>query len=87
MTYKVEWSKPAKRAIAERLPLEIGRAVRELVMGAIAENSHRVGKELRPPLDGIRSVRRGENRVLYRIDEQARTIMITDIDHRRTIYR
>jgi len=87
MTYKVEWSKPAKRAITARLPLEIGYAVRELVMGAIAENPHRVGKELRPPVDGIWSARRGEYRVLYRIDEQSRTILITDIDHRRTIYR
>lgn len=39
-----------------------------------------------PPLDDRFSVRRGTYRIIYRIDDGARTVTVVDIDHRRDIY-
>lgn len=46
-----------------------------------------MGKELRRQLVGILSARRGTYRVLYRIDEDARKVVVLRIDHRRDVYR
>jgi mRNA-degrading endonuclease RelE of RelBE toxin-antitoxin system len=42
---------------------------------------------LSTPLDDRHSARRGTYRVIYRIDEKARTVTIVDITHRRDAYR
>jgi mRNA interferase RelE/StbE len=46
-----------------------------------------VGKPLRSDLAGIHSARRGTYRVLYRINEEGREVIVVRIDHRSDAYR
>lgn len=87
MTYGVRWSSGARRAIENTLPESVAAAVWEFVNGALADNPHRVGKQLVGPKVGTWSARRGQYRVLYKIDEGASVVTVLDIDHRRDVYR
>jgi mRNA-degrading endonuclease RelE of RelBE toxin-antitoxin system len=40
-----------------------------------------------PPLDDRHSARRGTYRVLYRINEETREVVVLRVGHRRHIYR
>jgi ParE toxin of type II toxin-antitoxin system, parDE len=55
--------------------------------GPLAENPHRVGKPLLEPLAPQYSARRGEYRVLYLIEDEQVTIIITAATHRADAYR
>ncbi len=76
-----------RRALAERLPESVACAAFDFINGPLLDNPHRVGKRLQPPLADRYSARRGTYRVLYRIDDSARTVTVVDIDHRDTVYR
>jgi mRNA-degrading endonuclease RelE of RelBE toxin-antitoxin system len=47
----------------------------------------RVGTPLRGQLEGIWSARRGTYRVLYRIEEETREVVVLRVAHRRHVYR
>jgi mRNA interferase RelE/StbE len=49
-------------------------------------NPRRVGKMLRRELAGIWSARRGTYRVLYRIDDDPKEVVVLRIEHRRDVY-
>lgn len=86
--YEVDLTKTARRALAEQLPLEVALAVSDFLLGPLADNPHRLGKELDPPLAGVYSARvMREWRVLYVIDDQHHHITIRAINHRRDAYR
>ena len=70
-----------------RLPAKTASAIFEFVDGPLRENPLRVGRELRGELTGLWSARRGEYRVIYRLDEETRTIHLVLISHRRDAYR
>jgi mRNA interferase RelE/StbE len=70
-----------------RLPETIGTAVVELCYGALAENPQQVGQALKFDLAGLHSARRGDFRVIYRIDEADRRIDVVAIEHRADVYR
>lgn len=78
---------PAARAIQQGLPEPVAAAVIEFLLGALLQNPHRVGKPLRGELAGIHSARRGTYRVLYRINERDRDVVVLRIEHRRDVYR
>ena len=78
---------PARRAIAEELPKAVAAAVIDFITTALLENPRRVGKPLRNDLDGVWSARRGTYRVLYRIHQSRREVVVLRIDHRRDAYR
>jgi len=84
--YSVEWSSPAKRAI-ERLPEKVALAAIEFIYGPLAEAPQRVGHPLRFQLEGLHSARRGDHRIIYRIDEARRRVIIEAIGHRSDVYR
>lgn len=81
----------ARRALTEPpptgLPLSAAFAAREFIHGPLLESPHRVGTRLMPPLDDRFSARRGTYRVIYRIDEQRRTVTVLDVGHRAHVYR
>jgi mRNA-degrading endonuclease RelE of RelBE toxin-antitoxin system len=52
-----------------------------------ADLATRVGKPLFGPLAGCHGALRGTYRIVYRIEENTRTVHILDIDHRAGIYR
>ena len=62
-------------------------AVIDFITTALLENPRRVGKPLRDDLAGIWSARRGTYRVLYRIRDDLREVVVLRIDHRRDAYR
>ena len=42
---------------------------------------------IRAPLDGLHAARRGEFRVIYKIDDEQIVVLIVTIEHRRSVYR
>lgn len=56
-------------------------------LDSLSENPYRLGKPLGPPLEGHHSARRGEFRVIYRIDDDASAVRVVSIRHRRDAYR
>lgn len=85
--YELVVAGPAARAIAEQLPEAVAAAVIDLITGPLVADPRRVGKPLRDELQGVWSARRGTYRVLYRIDDASREVIVLSVDHRRTAYR
>ena len=86
-SYELVLTPPAVRAIQSGLPEAVAAAVIEFLTGALLQNPHRVGKPLRGDLTGIHSARRGTYRVLYRINQEDREVVVVRIDHRSDAYR
>lgn len=84
--YRVEWAPSAKRDLA-RLPEKVATAVVEFIYGGLADNPQRVGRSLHLELAGLHAARRGDFRVIYRIDEADQRITVALIDHRSDVYR
>ena len=85
--FELALTPPATRAIRSGLPESVAAAVIEFLIGALVKNPHRVGKRLRGDLAGIYAARRGTYRVLYRINEVEREVVVLRIEHRRDAYR
>ena len=86
--YEVDLTRTARRALAETLPLDVAIGVSDFLTGPLAENPHRVDKELDVPLRGVHSARvMREWRILYRIDETTHRVLVQAIGHRRDVYR
>jgi mRNA interferase RelE/StbE len=84
--YHVEAAGSARRDM-QRLSGKIAAAIVEFITGPLAGNPQRLSKPLRGELDGYRSARRGDYRVVFRIDENEHTVIIVGIRHRAHIYR
>lgn len=84
--YAIAWTAPARRALA-RLPEKVATAAVEFVYGSLAANPHRVGKPLKLGLVGLHSARRGDYRVIYRIDDRGHRLDVVAIEHRSDAYR
>ena len=78
---------PAVRALQSGLPEAVAAAVIEFLAGTLVTNPQRVGKPLRGDLAGIYSARRGTYRVLYRINDIRREVIVLRIEHRGDAYR
>lgn len=84
--YDIEWTSSARRSL-DRIPEKAATACIEFIYGALSDNPHRVGRELRLQLFGKRSARRGDFRVIYEIDDEERIVTVIAIDHRSDAYR
>ena len=85
--YELVLTPPARRALTDRLPEAVVTAVIDFLTTALVENPRRVGKPLRGDLAGIWSARRGTYRVLYRLREDPREVIVIRVDHRKDAYR
>ena len=85
--YELVLTPPARRALTDRLPEAVATAVIDFLTTALVENPRRVGKPLRGDLAGIWSARRGTYRVLYRLREDTREVIVLRVDHRKDAYR
>ncbi len=85
--YELVLTPPAARAVRNELPESVAAAVIEFLTGALVDNPHQVGKRLRGDLAGIYSARRGTYRVLYRINDDRKEVVVLRIDHRSEAYR
>jgi mRNA interferase RelE/StbE len=84
--YRVEFTPPARRGLS-RLPEKVAAAAVEFCFGPLAANPRRVGKPLQRELAGRHAARRGDYRVIYRIDESARAVYVLRVDHRADVHR
>jgi mRNA-degrading endonuclease RelE of RelBE toxin-antitoxin system len=82
----IEWAGHARRAL-ERLPEKVGTAAIDFIYGPLAEEPHRLGRPLRFELEGLHSARRGDHRIIYRIDEDMGRVVVEVIQHRADTYR
>lgn len=85
--YELVLTPPAWRALTNTLPEAVAAAVVEFLTTALVSTPRRVGKPLRFDLEGIWAARRGTYRVLYRINEDTREVVVVRIEHRRDAYR
>lgn len=85
--YRLIIAPTARRQLAEGLHESVAFAAYEFIANALASQPHRVGKRLHPPLEDRHSARRGTYRVIYRIDDEAMTVTVLNIAHRRDAYR
>jgi mRNA interferase RelE/StbE len=53
--YEIDLTRTVRRAMAERLPLDVVIGASEFINGSSADNPHRVGKELGRPYHGVYS--------------------------------
>lgn len=77
----------ARKQLAEQLPESVAFAAYEFIIGPLLDNPHRVGKQLRPPLNDRYNARRGTYRVLYRIDDERRQVTVVGVFSRTDAYR
>ena len=84
--YDIALTPEAQRQLS-RLPEKVVAAVLEGLYGSIARHPWRVSKPLHDEFVGLRATRRGEYRVVFRIDESKHLIVVRRIDHRRDVYR
>lgn len=84
--YEVEITKEGLRHLA-RLPSKVRDAAIALMLGAMAESPQQVGKPLVGDLAGLWSARRGDYRIVHEIDDDARTVLVHRVQHRRDAYR
>ena len=86
--YELGTAPPARRALAEKLPVDVAITAAEFITGPLLAHPRRVGKPLGEELTGIYSARLARDwRVLYEIDEARRVVIVLDIRPRSTAYR
>ncbi|MGH9045351.1 MAG: type II toxin-antitoxin system RelE family toxin [Acidimicrobiales bacterium] len=85
--YELVLAPPARRAITDRLPEAVAAAVIDFLTTALIAQPKAVGKPLRDDLAGIWSARRGTYRILYRVLDEPREVVVLRIEHRRDVYR
>jgi mRNA interferase RelE/StbE len=84
--FAIAWTTASRRALT-RLPEKVASAVVEFLYGSLAASPYRVGKPLKLGLEGLHSARRGDYRVIYRIDGHQRQVTVVAIEHRSDVYR
>lgn len=84
--FAIAWTATSRRGLI-RLPEKVATAVVEFLYGSLATSPHRVGKPLKLGLEGLHSARRGDYRVIYRIDDRQRQVTVVAIEHRSDAYR
>jgi mRNA interferase RelE/StbE len=84
--YELIIAPTAKKQLAEQLPESVAFAAYEFIIGPLLNNPHRVGKQLRPPLHDRHIARRGTYRVIYRIDDEQRQVMVVGVFSRADAY-
>jgi len=70
-----------------RLPRRVAPAVIEFVTTVLPANPERMSKPLTGGLSAYRSARRGDYRILMRLDYKTRTILLHRAAHRAHVYR
>ena len=86
LSFEVRLTRAANRDLAA-LPKKVLPALQATITESIASNPMRNGKPLRGGFEGKHVARRGDYRIMYRIDLDQRVVFIERVRHRRDIYR
>ena len=85
-SYRLSLAPAARRTLNEAPPagpqLATAAAMGKFLTGALLDYPQRLGQPLTRELAAYRAVRRGAYRVVYRIDDDPRTVHVVRIDHR-----
>ena len=84
--YKVEITPEGLRQL-NLLPDKVREAALATIFGPIADHPQRLGKPLVGALEGLRSIPRGDYRIIYKIFEDDQTVLVHRVQHRRDVYR
>lgn len=84
MNWKIEYNKEAVRNLEKISTSEINKIFKGIEL--LKENPD-LGKQLVGPLKGLRSLRIGKYRVIYKKENQIITIIILAIGHRKDVYK
>ena len=84
--WRLEVSARARRDL-DRLPPRIVAAIVEFATRTLPENPERMSKPLAGELEGLRSARRGDYRVIFELRGADRIILLIRLGHRAHIYR
>lgn len=71
----------------DAVPPRVVEPLVAFVFGSLAENPRRRGKPLQRELEGLWAARRGDYRIIYRLDEDAKVMYVLRIGHRADAYR
>jgi mRNA interferase RelE/StbE len=85
--YELVLTPPARRVLTDHLPEAVAAAVIDFLTTALVTNPRHIGKPLRGELAGVWSARRGTCRVLYRVRDDTREVVVLRIERRRDVYR
>ena len=85
--YELNVARSAASSITKQLSEKVAAAVVEFMTGPLLNGPRIVGKPLRSPLEPADAARRGSFRILYLIDDDARTVTVTAVAHRSDAYR
>jgi mRNA interferase RelE/StbE len=69
------------------LPAKQVDAILAFVYADLVDNPHRRGHPLRMELEGLHTARRGDFRVVYRIDDDEEVVVIELVATRADVYR
>ncbi|WP_353272268.1 type II toxin-antitoxin system RelE family toxin [Wolbachia endosymbiont (group A) of Urophora cardui] len=85
--YKIKSLKSVTERDLPNLPKTIRLRVQKAIKERLTVDPINLGEPLHHSLKGLRRLRVGDYRVVYRIDQSERTVVITEIGHRDTIYK
>lgn len=86
MSYQVVLTAVALRILHSISP-RVAEPLVAFVFGSLASNPRRRGKPLQGELEGRWAARRGDYRIVYRLDEDTKTMYVLRIGHRADVYR
>lgn len=69
------------------VPPRVAEPLVAFIFGSLSDDPRRRGKPLQRELEGRWAARRGDYRVLYRLDEDTKTMHVLKIGHRSDVYR
>jgi len=78
---------PGPQVGLDRLPPRVAGAVVEFVTATLPGDPIRMSKPVRYELEGLRSARRGDYRVLFALDPDTHVLLVVRIAHRADAYR
>lgn len=71
----------------DSVPPRVAEPLVAFIFGSLAEGPRRRGKPLQRELEGRWAARRGDYRILYRLDEATKAMYVLKIGHRSDVYR
>lgn len=86
MSYHAVLTAAALRSLRS-VPPRVAEPLVAFIFGGLASDPRRRGKPLQRELEGRWAARRGDYRVVYRLDEDAKTMSVLKIGHRTDVYR
>ncbi len=84
--YQTVLTAAALRSLSS-LPPRVAEPVVAFIFGSLASDPRKRGKPLKRELEGRWSARRGDYHVVYRLDEETKTMYVLKIAHRADVYR